>query len=190
MSTKCATSPDGLAWTWHGTALSGTPGRWDSRGTRVTSVDFGGGGGPAYYDGRARPAPAQAPAPPPRLPPVAEALPEDVLEQVDVRLEARDEFLALLPAQRLPLPAVPLQVTLQRAGEGGRGPAGDPGAHGAARTLGQRHGAVGERGVRVGGEVLPGDLGQQAGRDAEEHADLVHGPGGVVAAPPGTQHED
>src|ERR1700683_3422591 len=53
MTTEYATSPDGLAWTWHGTALSGPPGRGDSRGTRVTSVDFGGGVVTAYYDGRA-----------------------------------------------------------------------------------------------------------------------------------------
>jgi hypothetical protein len=53
MTTEYATSADGLAWTWHGTALSGTPGRWDSRGTRVTSVDFGRDVVTAYYDGRA-----------------------------------------------------------------------------------------------------------------------------------------
>jgi len=53
MTTEYATSPDGLAWTWHGTALSGTPGQWDARGTRVTAVDFGQGGVTAYYDGRA-----------------------------------------------------------------------------------------------------------------------------------------
>ena len=53
MTTEYATSPDGLAWTWHGTALSGTPGRWDARGTRVTAVDFGQGVVTAYYDGRA-----------------------------------------------------------------------------------------------------------------------------------------
>ena len=53
MTTEYATSADGLAWTWHGTALSGTPGRWDARGTRVTTVDFGGGTVTAYYDGRA-----------------------------------------------------------------------------------------------------------------------------------------
>jgi hypothetical protein len=53
MTTEYATSPDGLAWTWHGTALSGTPGQWDARGTRVTAVDFGHGGVTAYYDGRA-----------------------------------------------------------------------------------------------------------------------------------------
>jgi len=53
MTTEYATSPDGLTWTWHGTALSGTPGRWDSRGTRVTSVHFGEGVVTAYYDGRA-----------------------------------------------------------------------------------------------------------------------------------------
>ena len=58
MTTEYATSADGLAWTWHGTALSGTPGRWDSRGTRVTSVSFGGGTVTAYYDGRATAAPA------------------------------------------------------------------------------------------------------------------------------------
>src|ERR1700722_5610836 len=53
MTTEYATSPDGLAWTWHGTALSGTPGQWDCRGTRVTSVEFGGEVVTAYYDGRA-----------------------------------------------------------------------------------------------------------------------------------------
>ena len=53
MTTEYATSPDGLTWTWHGTALSGTPGQWDARGTRVTAVDFGEGGVTAYYDGRA-----------------------------------------------------------------------------------------------------------------------------------------
>jgi len=53
MTTEYATSPDGLAWTWHGTALSGTPGRWDARGTRVTSVSFGSREVTAWYDGRA-----------------------------------------------------------------------------------------------------------------------------------------
>ena len=53
MTTEYATSTDGLSWTWHGTALSGTPGQWDARGTRVTSVDFGEGVVTAYYDGRA-----------------------------------------------------------------------------------------------------------------------------------------
>jgi hypothetical protein len=53
MTTEYATSGDGLAWTWHGTALSGTPGRWDSRGTRVSAVRFGGDTVTAYYDGRA-----------------------------------------------------------------------------------------------------------------------------------------
>jgi hypothetical protein len=53
MTTEYATSPDGLTWTWHGTALSGTPGQWDARGTRITAVDFGEDGVTAYYDGRA-----------------------------------------------------------------------------------------------------------------------------------------
>ena len=42
MTTEYATSADGLTWTWHGTALSGTPGQWDSRGTRVAAVRFDG----------------------------------------------------------------------------------------------------------------------------------------------------
>jgi hypothetical protein len=53
MTTEYATSADGLAWTWHGTALSGTPGQWDSRGTRVSAVHFDGDSITAYYDGRA-----------------------------------------------------------------------------------------------------------------------------------------
>ena len=53
MTTEYATSADGLTWTWHGTALSGTPGRWDSRGTRVSAVRFDGDAITAYYDGRA-----------------------------------------------------------------------------------------------------------------------------------------
>ena len=59
MTTEYATSPDGLDWTWQGTAISGRPGEWDSRGTRVTAVRLGTGGAggtntvTAYYDGRA-----------------------------------------------------------------------------------------------------------------------------------------
>ena len=53
MATDYACSADGLAWTWHGTALSGTPGQWDARGTRVTAVCFDGDTVTAYYDGRA-----------------------------------------------------------------------------------------------------------------------------------------
>ena len=53
MTTEYATSADGVAWTWHGTALSGTPGQWDARGTRVTAVSFGEGSVTAFYDGRA-----------------------------------------------------------------------------------------------------------------------------------------
>lgn len=53
MTTEYATSDDGLSWTWHGTALSGTPGQWDSRGARVTAVQLDGDTVTAYYDGRA-----------------------------------------------------------------------------------------------------------------------------------------
>ena len=38
MVTRHLTSADGLTWTDHGPVLSGAPGRWDSRGTRVTAV--------------------------------------------------------------------------------------------------------------------------------------------------------
>jgi hypothetical protein len=53
MTTEYATSSDGLDWTWHGTALSGRPGEWDSRGTRVTAVRYDGQTITAFYDGRA-----------------------------------------------------------------------------------------------------------------------------------------
>jgi hypothetical protein len=50
MSTAYATSPDGLEWTWRGTALGPRPGSWDARGARLTAVLPG---GRAAYDGRA-----------------------------------------------------------------------------------------------------------------------------------------
>ena len=53
MVTDYATSHDGREWTWHGTALTGRPGHWDSRGTRVTAVLHSAGSIVAYYDGRA-----------------------------------------------------------------------------------------------------------------------------------------
>jgi hypothetical protein len=56
MTTEYAVSTDGLEWTWLGTALSGRPGEWDSRGARVTAVRFNEPDGyavTAYYDGRA-----------------------------------------------------------------------------------------------------------------------------------------
>ncbi len=53
MVTDYATSPDGIDWTWQGTALAGRPGFWDARGTRVTSVTFADGRFVASYDGRA-----------------------------------------------------------------------------------------------------------------------------------------
>jgi hypothetical protein len=48
-----ATSSDGLDWTWHGTVLSGRPGQWDARGTRVSAVWQDGESVVAFYDGRA-----------------------------------------------------------------------------------------------------------------------------------------
>jgi hypothetical protein len=38
MTTAYLTSSDGLAWTRHGTVLEPTPGTWDARGARVTTV--------------------------------------------------------------------------------------------------------------------------------------------------------
>ena len=53
MTTEYATSPDGLEWTWRGTALAPTPDAWDSRGVRVSAVFEAPGGLAATYDGRA-----------------------------------------------------------------------------------------------------------------------------------------
>ncbi len=53
MTTDYATSPDGLRWAWHGTALAPRPGRWDARGVRVTAVLAHGDTLEAAYDGRA-----------------------------------------------------------------------------------------------------------------------------------------
>ncbi|MGH8794643.1 MAG: hypothetical protein ACRDXX_18605 [Stackebrandtia sp.] len=52
MTTDYATSADGLDWTWHGTALQSRPGKWDSRGVRVSAVRFLPEGVLAFYDGR------------------------------------------------------------------------------------------------------------------------------------------
>lgn len=53
MTTRYATSPDGVAWTWRRTALAGRPGQWDARGVRVSSVVTDGDAVLAAYDGRA-----------------------------------------------------------------------------------------------------------------------------------------
>lgn len=52
MTTRYATSPDGIAWTWQGPALVPSPGRWDSRGVRISSVVDLGDRLVATYDGR------------------------------------------------------------------------------------------------------------------------------------------
>jgi hypothetical protein len=53
MTTEYATSPDGVHWTWRGTALAGRPGQWDARGVRISSVQIVGDTILAAYDGRA-----------------------------------------------------------------------------------------------------------------------------------------
>jgi hypothetical protein len=53
MTTEHATSPDGVDWTWHGTALAGRAGAWDARGVRFATVVLDGSDTWALYDGRA-----------------------------------------------------------------------------------------------------------------------------------------
>jgi hypothetical protein len=53
MTTEHATSPDGVAWEWQGTALAGTEGSWDARGVRFATVVPHGARTWALYDGRA-----------------------------------------------------------------------------------------------------------------------------------------
>jgi hypothetical protein len=53
MWTEYATSADGLDWDFPGPALVPRDGQWDSRGARVTAVQFVPAGVLAYYDGRA-----------------------------------------------------------------------------------------------------------------------------------------
>jgi hypothetical protein len=54
MTTAYCTSDDGISWQWHGTALAGRPGRWDSRGARVAEVLWRAADDVvAFYDGRA-----------------------------------------------------------------------------------------------------------------------------------------
>jgi hypothetical protein len=48
---------------------------------------------------------------------------------------------------------------------------------------------VRQRALRVGGDVLPGDLGQQPGLDPEEGADPVEGGGGLVDQQPVPEHQ-
>ena len=53
MTSVYLVSSDGLAWNEMGTALAPTPGTWDARGTRITSVVRSGAEWVAFYDGRA-----------------------------------------------------------------------------------------------------------------------------------------
>ncbi|SNQ48019.1 conserved hypothetical protein [Frankia canadensis] len=53
MDSRHATSPDGVHWTWTGTALAPRPGHWDARGVRISAVLTDGPRPVALYDGRA-----------------------------------------------------------------------------------------------------------------------------------------
>jgi len=116
--------------------------------------------------------------------PVAEVLAEDRLEQLDIVGESGQQLLALLPAERLPLARVALQEPLEPVRGRRRGGPGEQAADGVAGPHAEGDGAVGQRALRVRGDVLPGDLGQQPGLDAEEGADLVEGGGGLVDQQP------
>jgi hypothetical protein len=85
---------------------------------------------------------------------------------------------------------VALEETLERGGQGGRGQAGNPGAHRTARALGQRDSPVRQCGLGVGGDVLPWYLGQHTDRHAEERADLIQGMRGLVDQPAVAQYKD
>ena len=52
MTTAYATSADGLAWEWHGNVLRPTPGTWDERAARMTTI-LGREPLVVLYDGRA-----------------------------------------------------------------------------------------------------------------------------------------
>jgi len=52
MDSRHATSPDGVHWTFTGTALAPRPGHWDARGVRISAVLTDGPRPIALYDGR------------------------------------------------------------------------------------------------------------------------------------------
>src|SRR3712207_827363 len=56
MTTEHATSPDGVEWTWRGTALAGPEGSWEARGVCFTPVAVHGSRPWALYARRATPA--------------------------------------------------------------------------------------------------------------------------------------
>lgn len=53
MITAYASSDDGVAWRWRGTALKGRADQWDARGVRISAVLANGRTAVAFYDGRA-----------------------------------------------------------------------------------------------------------------------------------------
>lgn len=53
MLTAYASSDDGIAWRWRGTALTGRAQQWDARGVRISTVLANGTAPVAFYDGRA-----------------------------------------------------------------------------------------------------------------------------------------
>lgn len=55
MATWWATSPDGVEWTWRGTALAGADGAWDARGVRVATA-LPAAQAPAWWPAPAAPA--------------------------------------------------------------------------------------------------------------------------------------
>jgi hypothetical protein len=129
------------------------------------------------------------PRPGPRRQPVAEVLAEHSLKQLDVVLEPWQQRLSLLPAKRLAFPATALQKPLKLARRRGRPAAREQLAEPVVRPDGSRDGAVGQRLLRVRGDVFPGDFGDHPGMDSEEGTDPPQRGGRLVDEPPVADHQ-
>jgi len=113
-----------------------------------------------------------------------------VLKQPDVGLEAGDERLALLPAQRLTLTVAALQEPLDGARHGARCRPGQEPARRAARPQRPGHRPVGQRRFGMRRDVLPRHIGDDTLLDTEKAADPVEGPGRLADEVAIPQHQD
>src|SRR5450755_3415254 len=125
-----------------------------------------------------------------RSQPVAEVLPGNGFEQLDVGLEAGDERLPLGPGQRFPRRRVLLEDPLQVVDDARAGPAGQRRGHRMTGSQRPGDGAVPQRRVRVRGHVLPRQLAEHAVRHAEERADPVERLGRAVHEGAVAENED
>src|ERR1035438_7604669 len=137
-----------------------------------------------------RPLPHQAAGTLPGLQPVAEIRLGDLPQQPDVRVEVRQQRLALLPGERLPAGRLLLQDALKRPGDGRcrRPRQVPPGGRDGPDRLGYRQ--MAERPLRVSGDILPRHLGDNPLRNAKEGADGVQRLGWRVDQRPVPEHQD